>query len=128
VLEGLRRCRTFGRLGLLWAILAASPALAESLGMVSPDRWLPNAKVGVLDRVALKVHWYDSVQALREAAIAQKVKATDLHGFSVLRGNPKTGEYVCDVHVVRMRGALVDNDRTVTFGHEVLHCFGFRHE
>jgi hypothetical protein len=27
-----------------------------------------------------------------------------------------------------MRGALVDNDRTVTFGHEVLHCFGFRHE
>ena len=64
----------------------------------------------------------------RSSARKKAPSATDLHGFSVLHGNAKTGEYVCDVHVVRMRGALVDNDRTVTFGHEVLHCFGFRHE
>jgi hypothetical protein len=25
-------------------------------------------------------------------------------------------------------GAFVDDDRTKTFGHEVLHCFGLRHD
>ena len=28
----------------------------------------------------------------------------------------------------QVKGADVDNDRTVTLGHEVLHCFGLRHE
>ena len=73
--------------------------------MVTPDRWLPHAKVGILDRVALKVHWSDNIQALRETATAQNFKATELHGFSVLHSNAKTGDYVCDLHVVRMRGA-----------------------
>jgi hypothetical protein len=45
-----------------------------------------------------------------------------------LRRNKETGEWVCDVFVVRMRGALVDNARTVTLGHEVLHCVGFSHD
>jgi len=27
-----------------------------------------------------------------------------------------------------MKGAFVDDDRTVTFGHEALHCFGFNHD
>jgi hypothetical protein len=113
---------------LLWMIVAAWPAFANPLGIVTPDRWQPHAKVGVLDRVTLEIHWLESLEALRETAVLHDVIATDLHAFSILRGNPKTGEYVCEVFVVRMRGALVDNDRTVTFGHEVLHCFGFRHE
>ena len=51
-----------------------------------------------------------------------------LHGFSVLKRNSETGAYVCDIYVVKMIGAQVDGDRTTTFGHEVAHCFGLRHE
>ena len=122
-----RRRGAFKRLGL-WLIFAAAPAFADPLGMVTPDQWLPHAKVGVLDHVTLRVHWHESVERLRETAIAHDVSAVDLRGFSILRRNTETGEWVCDVFVVKMRGALVDNDRTVTFGHEILHCFGFRHD
>lgn len=115
-------------LGLLSTMLAMPPALAGSLGMVTPDRWQPHAGVGVLDNVTLRVHWYDSLALLREAAVGHDISGDDLHGFSILRRNTATGEWVCDVFVVKMRGALVDNDRTVTFGHEALHCFGLRHE
>lgn len=125
-----RRSRGFPDLTCVWLVLvlAASSAGAESLGMVTPDQWQPHAKVGILDRVTLRVHWHESLKLLREAAVAHNIAATDLHGFSLLRRDAETGAWVCDVFVVRMRGALVDNDRTVTFGHEVLHCFGFRHE
>jgi hypothetical protein len=115
-------------LGLCSAILVASPAFASRLGMVAPEQWQPHAKVGILDDVTLRIHWHDSIKLLREAAVEHDVSAVDLHGFSILRRNTETGEWVCDLFVVRMHGALVDNDRTVTFGHEVLHCFGFRHE
>jgi hypothetical protein len=114
-------------IGLLFAILAISPVFANPLGMVTPDRWLPHPKVGVLDRVTLHIHWHDSLAELRETASRFNVGAADLRGFSVLRRDTTNGLWVCDVHVVRMRGALVDKERTVTFGHEVLHCFGFRH-
>jgi hypothetical protein len=114
---------------LMWAILAVSPAFAnQPLGMVTPDRWTPHAKVGVLDRVTLRMHWYEKVADLREAASEHDVSPRDLHGFAILRRSAETGEWVCDVFVVRMAGALVDNDRTVTFGHEMLHCFGLSHE
>jgi hypothetical protein len=110
-------------------ILAASPALASSpLGMPTPDRWVPHSQVGVLDRVTLRVHWHDNLAELRAAASGRDVNPRDLNGFAILRRNTKTGEYVCDVFVVRMGGALVDNDRTLTFGHEILHCFGLGHE
>lgn len=120
-----RRCAFV--LGLLSTILALPPALAGSLGSVTPDRWRPHADVGVLDHVTLRMHWYDSLALLRAAAPEHDMSGDELHGFSILRRNTATGEWVCDVYVVKMRGALVDNDRTVTFGHEVLHCFGLRH-
>ena len=122
-----RALRAFG-LALLWAMLSLAPAFAGTLGMATPDRWQPHAKVGVLDLVTVRMHWYDSLALLREAALGHELSGDELHGFSVLRRNTATGEWVCDVFVVRMRGALVDNDRTVTFGHELLHCFGLRHE
>jgi len=114
-------------LGALLAMLAAAPATANPLGFVTPDQWQPHAQVGILERVTLNVHWHDSAKLLREAAAKHNVDNVDLHGFSILR-RTATGEWVCDVFVVRMRGALVDNDRTMTFGHEMLHCFGLRHE
>lgn len=115
-------------LALLCAMVTLPPAFAGSLGNVTPDRWQPHSDVGVLERVMLRVHWYDSLELLREAAVGNDMSDEGLHGFSVLRRNTATGEWVCDVYVVKMRGALVDNDRTVTFGHEVLHCFGLRHQ
>ena len=121
------RRRALRILGLLWVIFAASPALPEPLGMVTPDRWMTHRAVGLLDRVTLRIHWYESLAALREAAIGRDVAPGDLRGFSILSRNTKTGEYSCDVFVVKMGGALVDRDRTVTFGHEVLHCFGWSH-
>ncbi|HEY3517901.1 MAG TPA: hypothetical protein VGL98_12710 [Gammaproteobacteria bacterium] len=120
------RLRVFG-LSVLWAILASPPALAGPVGMVTPDRWRPHPDVGVLDHVTLRMHWYDSLEQLRAAAPEQAAGDGELQGFSVLRRNTETGAWVCDVFVVKMRGALVDNDRTMTFGHELLHCFGLRH-
>jgi hypothetical protein len=122
-----RRRRAFG-LALLSAILSIPPALAGPVGMVTPDRWRPHADVGVLDHVTLRMHWYDSLELLRDAAIGHDVSTDALRGFSILRRNTATGEWVCDVFVLRMRGTFVDKERTVTFGHELLHCFGFRHE
>ena len=126
--SSLTKAKTRAFMGLLATVLAMSPAFAGSFGMVTPDRWRPHADVGVLDRVTLRMHWYDSLELLRDAAVGQDMSAEGLHGFSVLRRNTATGEWVCDVYVVKMRGALVDNDRTVTFGHEVLHCFGLMHQ
>ena len=58
---------------------------------------------------------------------ANAEKELSLLGWSILKRNAQTGEYVCDVYVVKMTGANVDGDRTTTFGHEVLHCFGLSH-
>lgn len=129
VLAGATSGRRYARraLALLW-LMAASPTIAGPTGMVTPDTWRPYPTVGVLERVMLRVYWYESVRALRQAASERDIASRDLQGFSILRRNTETGEYFCDVHVVRMGSALVDRDRTVTFGHEALHCLGFGHD
>ncbi len=80
--------------------------------------------------MTLRIHWFNSTDELREASQAsgQAINEIGLHGFSILKRNTKTGEYVCDLYVVKMTGAQVDGDRTTTFGHEVLHCFGLQHQ
>ena len=80
--------------------------------------------------MTLRIHWFESTAELREAAknSGQEIKEIGLRGFSILKRNTKTGEYVCDLYVVKMRGASVDGDHTTTFGHEVLHCFGLSHD
>lgn len=113
---------------VLLAVCAAVPAFGSRPGIERPDEWEPHAELGILDRVTLRIHWHDNMELLRNAAKGHNVGVVDLHGFSILRRNTASGEWVCDVFVVRMRGALVDNDRTMTFGHEVLHCFGYRHD
>jgi hypothetical protein len=131
LLQGtLRRLgRVYARGGVLVAVLACvtvgGPAGAEII-----DRWQPLPSVGVLDNIVLRIHWFGSSAELREAAknSGQAIKDTDLKGFSFLKRNTQTGEYVCDVYVVKMAGGLVDRDRTTTFGHEVLHCLGLHHD
>ena len=83
-------------LGLLWMI-AVAPALANPTRISGPDFWRPYATIGVLARVTLEVHWYETKEALREAANERDIDARNLHGFSILRRNRATGEYICDV-------------------------------
>jgi len=122
-----RRCRALCALGVLWLALASSSASANPLGPPDPEKWSPSETVGVLDRVTLRVHWFESLTKLREAATARAVHPRDLRGFSILSRNKDTGAYICDVFVVKLGGSQIDDDRTVTFGHEVLHCFGLSH-
>ena len=118
------------RRGWAWLVVLASLELAEPATAESPDRWRPNPSVGLLEGVALRIHWLNSTDELREAAegSGQPINDNYLKGFSILKRNTKTGEYVCDLYVVKMTGAFIDGDRTTTFGHEVLHCFGLQHE
>jgi hypothetical protein len=117
------------RVGRWLAVLALSP-LASPGGADVPDRWRPYQDIGLLDRVTLRIHWFDNRKGLLEAAAesGQRIKESDLNGFSILKRNTQTGEYSCDLYVMKMSGALVDKDRTTTFGHEVLHCFGLKHD
>ena len=118
------------RRGWLWLPVLASLGLAGPANAESPDRWRPNPSVGVLEGVTLRIHWFESTDELREAAknSGQAINEIGLNGFSILKRNTKTGEYFCDLYVVKMTSTYVDGDRTTTFGHEVLHCFGLQHE
>jgi hypothetical protein len=110
--------------------LATLPGVSNDGAAQTPDRWRSHPAIGVLDSVTIRFHWYESSAELRDAAEngGREINARGLHGFSVLRRNTETGEYVCDVFVLKMRGAFVDGDRTMTFGHEILHCVGLGHE
>jgi len=107
------------------ALLFAGPARADDW-----ERWRSYPDVGLLEHVVVRVHWFDGPKELRSAAetSGQDINEIGLRGFSILKRNRETGEYSCDVYVVKMTGAQLDGDRTTTFGHEVLHCFGLRHE
>ena len=100
-----------------------APAAAESW-----DRWQVYRDIGPLEGVALRIHWFADTAALREAAKNSGVSEARLKAFSILKRNTKTGEYVCDLYVVKMTGAPVDGDETTTVGHEMLHCLGLHHE
>jgi hypothetical protein len=115
--------------GAAWLVIGVSLGLACATAEAA-DSWRPSLDMDVLERVTLRVNWYESAAALRKAVKnnGHDVNEIGLRGFSVLRRNTKTGEYVCDLFVVRVKGARVDDARTLTFGHEVLHCFGLRHE
>lgn len=124
-----RSTGVYRRGGVLLAGLAfVGPCERTSAEII--DRWQPLPKIGVLNSVVLRIHWFGSTAELREAAknSGQSIKDTDLKGFSLLKRNTQTGEYVCDVYAVKMAGGLVDRDRTTTFGHEILHCLGLHHD
>ena len=114
----------------LFITVMASLGLGGPANADAPDRWRPNPNVGLLEGMTLRIHWFESSAELREAAenSGQEMNEIGLLGYSLLKRNKQTGEYVCDIYVVKMTGAQVDGDRTTTFGHEVLHCFGLMHE
>ena len=110
-----------------WLLMGGS-ALASSYRSPTADRWHLYPQVGLLENVRLRVHWYENSDDFHKAAETNGLSPKGLFGFSILRRNTSTGEYVCDVHVIEMTGEHVDQEHTMTFGHEVLHCFGLKHE
>jgi len=45
------------------------------------------------------------------------------HGFSILKTNRETGARTCEIYLPNeQRPAKVDDDGTLTLGHELLHC------
>ena len=117
----------------LWISLAAAVVLstAGAGAAQAAERWRPYPTVGVLERVTLRVRWFEDIVELRKAAKDTGLKIDEsgfLHGLSVLRRNTETGEYVCEVFVLELKGAPLDAMRTMSFGHEVLHCFGLVHD
>jgi hypothetical protein len=45
------------------------------------------------------------------------------HGFSILKTNRETGTRTCEIYLPNdQRPAKVDDDGTLTLGHELLHC------
>ncbi len=125
------KCVRHRRIGAFVLVaIFASLLLAQFARADTSERWRVHPAVGLLDLVTLRVHWFESSDDLREAAknSGQDINETGLYGFSILKRNGKTGEYFCDIYVVRMTRSQVDGDHTTTFGHEVLHCFGLRHE
>jgi len=112
----------------MWFTVSASLGLAVSAHAERLPRWRPHPNVGVLEQVTLRIHWLESTSELWEAAKKNgQFKQIGLNGFSILKRDT-TGAYVCDVYIVRLTNELVDGERTTTFGHEVLHCFGLQHE
>jgi hypothetical protein len=105
--------------------------MAHPGGANAAERWHPYPTVGVLENVTLRVRWFEDIVELRKAAKDTGLKIDEsgfLHGLSVLRRNTETGAYVCDVFVLELKGAPLDAMRTMSFGHEVLHCFGLAHD
>ena len=123
--SAIDRLRKYGLIAPLAVLALAGTAAAEM-----PERWRAYPETGLLDRVTIRLHWFSSSKELREAArkSGREITARGLHGFSVLRRNTETGDFACDVYAVRMAGAFLDGDRTMTFGHEALHCLGLGHE
>src|SRR5262245_9318048 len=84
--------------GRHWLAVMASLQIAQPVNADGPDRWRPYPGVGVLESVSLRIHWFDSTEELRDAAktSGQPIKEIGLHGFSILKRNTETGEYVCE--------------------------------
>lgn len=101
----------------VWSLALFAPANASEL-------W---AVVEEVRAVTVRIHWVSEVKLLAAAReVGQKPQTTAL-GFSVLRKNPGTGAYTCDIYMPR-EPTRVDDRVTNHLGHELAHCLGFSHE
>ncbi len=99
--------------------LAAHPTLAAEL--IKPTLAVEDMRVVVSyvstgelaqlqSKYGLNVDWREIRQDYR-------------HGFSILKTNRETGARTCEIYLPSdQRPAKVDDDGTLTLGHELLHC------
>ena len=115
----------FGGVIFALIIIAASLVLTscENGEQVEPtfDRsgLIVETKVTVYDRLRDMHNAYKDVHDLPNSH-----DLTGLQGFAVWyefpNGKPKDENYTCEIHIVRP--TRVDDTRTLTLGHEMLHC------
>jgi hypothetical protein len=53
----------------------------------------------------------------------RQVDQGDRHGFAILKKNRETGALTCEIYLpAAQRSREVDDEGTLTLGHELLHC------
>lgn len=84
-------------------------------------------RTGSVVNVTVEIH--DTVRQVQDRYrqvhnLPRSHDLTGLQGFAVWyewpSGEPENTEYTCDIHVVQPR--RVDDNNTLTLGHELLHC------
>lgn len=107
------------------ALVAAAVAFAGSFAAVASERIRPTMS---FDSFRLEVTWIETREELSEIVKrygADPWSAAYANGFSVLV--KVDGELVCRLFVKAPQ--RVDDDRTLTLGHELMHCLaGAYHE
>lgn len=98
------------------------------LGLVAAadagELWTVSAEVPV---VTVRIHWVSRAELLETARNLGKRPQTTALAFSVLRENVATGDYVCDVYMLKQPVRVWD-EPTASLGHELAHCLGFVHK
>jgi hypothetical protein len=104
----------------LWLALCGT----ANAGHTDPGTW---KSVAAVETVTVRIHWV-STGELRAAArkVGQRPQ-TAPKAFSVLRKNPETGVYSCEIYMPKKPERLKD-EATASLGHELSHCLGFAHE
>jgi hypothetical protein len=110
----------------MYAIMHKALALASLLAATASAQTLGEPIVEVPE-VLVRITWYEHQRDLVAARGRHtNVIERSLTGYAVLLRDRKTGQFVCEVHVVRpirWRGRQME-----VVGHEIMHCFGYRHD
>src|SRR5262245_16454517 len=83
--------------------------------------------VAAVESVAVRIHWVSAGELRAEARKVGQRPQSAPKAFSVLRMNPETGAYSCDIYMPKKPERLKD-EATASLGHEISHCLGFAHE
>lgn len=102
--------------------MLVAPADAETLeSMPGYQCFSPFAPEAVpefeLQNVGITVHWFDTVEALRDDI--GELEDERIHAASECETKPEFNISYCDVYLVRP--GAVDDDATLSLGHEILH-------
>ena len=106
---------------VLFAMLALLPAAGFAVETIRPTLDVQDLRVVVS---YVSVGEIVKLQAAFGAHIdLREIRQDYRHGFSLLRTHRETGARTCEIYLPSDRRARkVDDDGTLTLGHELLHC------
>jgi hypothetical protein len=102
-----------------WLVLLAV-FLFFTAAQVKAEEYI--AKPFEMDSVYITFFWFDTLQEMRKwvaTNIEDEKYDPELMGFSLCEHYEEHGAAHCDLYVVRPK--IVDDEATLTIGHEVLH-------
>jgi hypothetical protein len=112
------------RQALHFAIVAA--ALAAGAGAFGGELMKPTLDVNDMRVVVKYVSTGELVNLQRQYGAhidLREIRQDYRHGFSILKTNRETGARTCEIYLPNdQRPREVDDDGTLTLGHELLHC------